>query len=207
MSETWTTRRALVAASAAAGALGMLPVQSSAASSASSSALPAGRGSVSGAPNLPAGFADTFKSRYVDANGLRMHAVIGGKGRPLLLVHGWPQAWYQWRMVMPALARDFCDSGSWAGRRPRLGGYVTRMGPTDGATVSGGQGPQGNPVQFPDSHSIPTSIPIEFPRIDVSGRTSWDKMRLTRRFRRRLPRRLGESISVVAGPRFEPATC
>jgi len=33
-----------------------------------------------------------------------------------------------------------------------------------------------------------------------------DKMRLTRWFRRRLPRTWGESISVVAGPRFEPAT-
>jgi pimeloyl-ACP methyl ester carboxylesterase len=68
---------------------------------------PTGPGSVSGAPNLPAGFTKTFKSRYVDANGLRMHAVIGGEGPPLLLIHGWPQTWYAWRMVMPALARDF----------------------------------------------------------------------------------------------------
>jgi pimeloyl-ACP methyl ester carboxylesterase len=36
-----------------------------------------------------------------------MHAVIGGQGPPLLLIHGWPQTWYAWRMVMPALARDF----------------------------------------------------------------------------------------------------
>jgi pimeloyl-ACP methyl ester carboxylesterase len=36
-----------------------------------------------------------------------MHAVIGGDGPPLLLVHGWPETWYAWRMVMPALARDF----------------------------------------------------------------------------------------------------
>src|SRR5204863_1798620 len=28
-------------------------------------------------------------------------------GPPLLLVHGWPQTWYAWRLVMPALARDF----------------------------------------------------------------------------------------------------
>ena len=38
---------------------------------------------------------------------VRLHAVIGGDGPPLLLVHGWPQTWYAWRMVMPALARDF----------------------------------------------------------------------------------------------------
>jgi pimeloyl-ACP methyl ester carboxylesterase len=33
--------------------------------------------------------------------------VTGGDGPPLLLVHGWPQNWYAWRLVMPALARDF----------------------------------------------------------------------------------------------------
>ena len=71
------------------------------------SPTPAGPGSVSGAPNLPAGFTDTFTSRYVDAGDLRLHAVIGGEGPPLLLVHGWPETWYAWRLVMPALARDF----------------------------------------------------------------------------------------------------
>ena len=66
-----------------------------------------GPGSVSEAPNLPAGFADTFTSRYIDTPGVRLHAVIGGDGPPLLLVHGWPQNWYAWRMLMPVLARDF----------------------------------------------------------------------------------------------------
>ncbi len=70
-------------------------------------ATPEGPFSVSGAPNLPAGFTDTFASRYVDAGGLRQHAVIGGEGPPLLLVHGWPESWYAWRLLMPALARDF----------------------------------------------------------------------------------------------------
>jgi len=73
----------------------------------SSGPTPEGPGSVSGAPNLPEGFADTFTSRYVDTGELRLHAVTGGDGPPLLLVHGWPQTWYQYRMVMPALARDF----------------------------------------------------------------------------------------------------
>jgi pimeloyl-ACP methyl ester carboxylesterase len=68
---------------------------------------PQGPGSVSGAPNLPAGFTGTFTSRYVDTSGLRQHAVTGGDGPPLLLVHGWPQTWYAWRLLMPALARDF----------------------------------------------------------------------------------------------------
>jgi pimeloyl-ACP methyl ester carboxylesterase len=66
-----------------------------------------GPGSVSQAPQLPAGFTDRFTSRYVDAGGLRQHAVIGGDGPPLLLVHGWPENWYAWRLLMPALARDF----------------------------------------------------------------------------------------------------
>lgn len=68
---------------------------------------PAGFGSVSTAPNLPAGFKDTFSSRYIQAGGLRQHAVVGGEGPPLLLVHGWPQNWYAWRMLMPELAKHF----------------------------------------------------------------------------------------------------
>src|SRR5215467_4625415 len=77
--------------------------------SSSSTGLPApeGPGSAGGAPDLPEGFASTFTSRYVDAGEVRLHAVTGGGGPPLLLVHGWPQTWYAWRMLMPALARDF----------------------------------------------------------------------------------------------------
>jgi pimeloyl-ACP methyl ester carboxylesterase len=73
----------------------------------SSLSTPEGPGSVSGAPNLPAGFGDTFTSRYIETGDLRQHAVIGGEGPPLLLVHGWPETWYAWRLLMPALAREF----------------------------------------------------------------------------------------------------
>ena len=77
--------------------------------SSSSSPPPTSDGprSASGAPNLPSGFTEAFSSRYVDTCGLRQHAVVGGDGPPLLLLHGWPQTWYAWRLVMPALARDF----------------------------------------------------------------------------------------------------
>jgi pimeloyl-ACP methyl ester carboxylesterase len=73
----------------------------------SSSSTPEGPGAVSGAPNLPGGFSDIFTSRYIDSGDVRLHAVIGGDGPPLLLIHGWPGSWYYWRLVMPALARDF----------------------------------------------------------------------------------------------------
>jgi len=72
-----------------------------------SPSMPEGPGSVSGAPNLPAGFTDTFTSRYIDTGNLLLHAVTGGDGPPLLLIHGWPQTWYAWRMLMPTLAQDF----------------------------------------------------------------------------------------------------
>ncbi len=73
----------------------------------SSTSTPQGPGSVSGAPILPEGFADTFTSQFVDTGDLRLHAVTGGSGPPLLLIHGWPQTWYAWRMLMPALAEGF----------------------------------------------------------------------------------------------------
>ena len=69
--------------------------------------VPEGPGSVSGAPNLPEGLINTFTSTYVDTGDVRLHAVVGGDGPPLLLIHGWPGSWYYWRLVMPALARGF----------------------------------------------------------------------------------------------------
>ncbi|WP_221328546.1 alpha/beta fold hydrolase [Actinoplanes sp. L3-i22] len=55
---------------------------------------------------LPDRFTDVFTSRLVEVDGLRLHAVTGGHGPALLLVGGWPQTWYAWREVMPALARE-----------------------------------------------------------------------------------------------------
>jgi hypothetical protein len=72
-----------------------------------SPSTPEGPGSVSGAPHLPTGFADTFTSRYIDTGTLGQHVVTGADGPPLLLLHGWPHTWYAWRLVMPGLARHF----------------------------------------------------------------------------------------------------
>ena len=70
-----------------------------------------GSGSVSGAPNLHAGFTDTFTSRYIDTGELRLHAVIGGEGPPLL-VHGWRSR----PRPSPMAASGTC-SASWASAR------------------------------------------------------------------------------------------
>jgi pimeloyl-ACP methyl ester carboxylesterase len=52
-------------------------------------------------------FARTFEHRVEGTHGNRLHYVIGGQGNPVLLVPGWPQSWYAWRKVMPALAERF----------------------------------------------------------------------------------------------------
>jgi pimeloyl-ACP methyl ester carboxylesterase len=49
----------------------------------------------------------TFSHHTATENGIQLHYVIGGKGDPLVLLHGWPETWYGWRHVMPALAKNF----------------------------------------------------------------------------------------------------
>jgi pimeloyl-ACP methyl ester carboxylesterase len=39
-----------------------------------------------------------------DLSDVRLHYVTAGDGPPVVLLHGWPQTWYEWRHVIPALA-------------------------------------------------------------------------------------------------------
>ena len=43
----------------------------------------------------------------VEINGIRMHYVTAGSGEPVVLVHGFPETWYAWRKVIPALAAHY----------------------------------------------------------------------------------------------------
>jgi pimeloyl-ACP methyl ester carboxylesterase len=45
--------------------------------------------------------------RFVDLPGLRMHVAEAGAGEPLLLLHGFPQHWWGWYKVLPALAQQY----------------------------------------------------------------------------------------------------
>jgi pimeloyl-ACP methyl ester carboxylesterase len=49
----------------------------------------------------------TFTHHMASVNGIQMHYVMGGQGDPLVLLHGWPETWYAWHKVMPALAQNY----------------------------------------------------------------------------------------------------
>lgn len=48
-----------------------------------------------------------FRREFIDADGVQIHAVCGGEGPPLLLLHGYPQTHMIWHRVAPALAERF----------------------------------------------------------------------------------------------------
>ena len=48
-----------------------------------------------------------FRVLDVDSGGVRVHAVVGGSGPPLLLLHGYPQTHAIWHKVAPRLAARF----------------------------------------------------------------------------------------------------
>jgi pimeloyl-ACP methyl ester carboxylesterase len=43
----------------------------------------------------------------VTVSGVRLHVAESGAGRPLVLLHGWPEHWYCWRHLVPLLAPHF----------------------------------------------------------------------------------------------------
>ena len=61
----------------------------------------------------------------VTANGVRLHYVLAGEemADPLVLLHGFPQSWLMWRLVLPALAASqlklqtsapWCNISAWS---------------------------------------------------------------------------------------------
>jgi pimeloyl-ACP methyl ester carboxylesterase len=38
-----------------------------------------------------------FEHHSADVNDVRLHYVRAGQGEPVVLLHGWPETWYQWR--------------------------------------------------------------------------------------------------------------
>ncbi|MGI4742111.1 MAG: alpha/beta fold hydrolase [Janthinobacterium lividum] len=48
-----------------------------------------------------------FANHYATVNGVRLHYVAGGSGRPLVCLPGWPQTWYSFHPVAQELARHY----------------------------------------------------------------------------------------------------
>jgi len=59
-----------------------------------------------GIPNATE-FNRTFTHHTALVNDVRLHYVAGGRGEPLVLLHGFGSTWYMWRNVMPELAELF----------------------------------------------------------------------------------------------------
>lgn len=50
---------------------------------------------------------DGFRREFIKAGAVDIHAVIGGDGPPLLLLHGFPQTHVMWHRIAPALAERY----------------------------------------------------------------------------------------------------
>ncbi|MBV9177264.1 MAG: alpha/beta hydrolase, partial [Nitrososphaeraceae archaeon] len=75
----------------------------------------------------------TFSHNTASVNGIQLHYVIGGHGNPVVLLHGWPETWYEWHKVLPALAKTYTVIG------PDLRGIGDSSKPAtgyDGKTVA-----------------------------------------------------------------------
>lgn len=46
-----------------------------------------------------------FQSKFAEVNGFSMHYLQGGKGSPVVMIHGFPQTWTEWRPQMGPLSR------------------------------------------------------------------------------------------------------
>jgi pimeloyl-ACP methyl ester carboxylesterase len=54
-------------------------------------------------PPAPAG----FRHAFAQVNGINLHYVIGGTGELVVLLHGFPQTWYEWAAIMPQLGKQY----------------------------------------------------------------------------------------------------
>jgi pimeloyl-ACP methyl ester carboxylesterase len=69
---------------------------------------------------------DSWTHAMARVNGIRMHYVVQGSGPLVLLLHGWPQTWYEWRAFVPPLAEQYTVVA------PDLRGYGQSDKPTGG---------------------------------------------------------------------------
>jgi len=76
-----------------------------------------------------------FRHNYAQVNGVGLHYVTGGRGEPLVLLPGWPQTWWEFHRIMPALATRFrviaVDLRGMGGSEKPQGGFDKKTMATD----------------------------------------------------------------------------
>jgi pimeloyl-ACP methyl ester carboxylesterase len=48
------------------------------------------------------------RHEWAELNGVRTHYAEAGSGKPIVLMHGWPENWWSWRHVIGPLAEPDC---------------------------------------------------------------------------------------------------
>jgi pimeloyl-ACP methyl ester carboxylesterase len=50
---------------------------------------------------------DEIQESFIETNGIKLHTIIIGEGKPLILLHGFPEFWYCWKDIIPGLKEHF----------------------------------------------------------------------------------------------------
>jgi pimeloyl-ACP methyl ester carboxylesterase len=106
-----------------------------------------------------------FTSGTVQTNGTSLHYVRGGHGPAVILVHGFPEDWVEYRAIMPRLAKQFTVV---AVDLPGIGGSAPSTDGYDAPTLASG------------IHAVAESLKLERPYLvghDLGGIVSYAYVR------------------------------
>jgi pimeloyl-ACP methyl ester carboxylesterase len=81
-------------------------------------------------PNPPANLPALRHGRADVGGGVHLHYVEQGEGPPVVLLHGFPEAWFSWRLQLPALA-----AAGFRAIAPDLRGYNESDRPSSGYDI------------------------------------------------------------------------
>jgi epoxide hydrolase 4 len=77
-------------------------------SSSTRQSAPGGTGSALGAPNLPPHARTELREGHAEVGDVRLHYVEAGDGPLIVLLHGFPEFWFSWRLqIAPLVAAGF----------------------------------------------------------------------------------------------------
>jgi haloacetate dehalogenase len=100
-------RRGFLSIGTATAAWALLPENEMALAQEPSPCSPLPQLPVPAPPGTTENFFPGFTAHNVKTSGASIHVLKGGKGPPLLLLHGHPETHVTWHKIAPALARDF----------------------------------------------------------------------------------------------------